>query len=112
MTHRGMPDATIWRNEPVMSDSLTAPSLINTADAATLTIDNPVPEAGPLSCQWCSVPLADGITICPTCGSPGIADPEMTVVGLTVFEEDEILVDPLKQALAEQSVAGGEDALV
>ncbi len=35
-----------------------------------------------LRCQWCSVPLATGVTICPTCGSPGIPDPRMTVAGL------------------------------
>ena len=36
-------------------------------------------DAGALRCQWCSVTLSPGITICPTCGSAGIADPLMTV---------------------------------
>lgn len=32
-----------------------------------------------LRCQWCSVQLAPGTTICPTCGSPGIPDPDMVM---------------------------------
>jgi hypothetical protein len=35
-------------------------------------------EAGALRCQWCSVPLQPGVTICPTCGSPGIPDPRLS----------------------------------
>jgi hypothetical protein len=35
-------------------------------------------EAGALRCQWCSVPLQPGVTICPTCGSAGIPDPRMS----------------------------------
>ena len=31
--------------------------------------DNP---GSVLSCQWCSVDLAPGETVCPTCGSPGV----------------------------------------
>lgn len=31
-----------------------------------------------LRCQWCSVPLTSGVTICPTCGSPGVPDPRFT----------------------------------
>lgn len=31
-----------------------------------------------LRCQWCSLPLAEGITTCPTCGSPGIPDPRLS----------------------------------
>lgn len=50
------------------------------------TIDGNAPHAAgqqSLRCQWCSVPLATGVTICPTCGSPGIPDPRLTAPGLT-----------------------------
>lgn len=39
--------------------------------------------ASTLSCQWCSVSLPAGETICPTCGSPGVADNSMVVPDLT-----------------------------
>jgi hypothetical protein len=38
--------------------------------------------AGTLTCQWCSVNLPAGETICPTCGSPGVADTSMVVPDL------------------------------
>ena len=38
--------------------------------------------AGTLRCQWCSVPLQPGVTTCPTCGSPGIPDPRLSVTDL------------------------------
>jgi hypothetical protein len=44
-------------------------------------------EAQSLRCQWCSVPLAAGVTTCPTCGSAGVADPQMSVAGLTELDE-------------------------
>lgn len=43
----------------------------------------PGAEQQALRCQWCSVPLAASRTICPTCGSPGIPDPRMSVPGPT-----------------------------
>ena len=46
-------------------------------------------QASALRCQWCSVPLMPGVTICPTCGSPGIPDPRMTVAGLNDSDVDE-----------------------
>jgi hypothetical protein len=44
-------------------------------------------DTQPLRCQWCSVPLAAGVTICPTCGSAGVADPQMSVAGLTDLDD-------------------------
>ena len=38
--------------------------------------------AATLTCQWCSVSLPPGVTICPTCGSPGVADDSMIVPDL------------------------------
>jgi hypothetical protein len=35
-----------------------------------------------LTCQWCSVSLPPGETICPTCGSPGVGDDSMVVPDL------------------------------
>lgn len=63
-----------------------------------------------LRCQWCSVPLATGVTICPTCGSAGIPDPGMTGAGLTEPEISE--ADPVRDAVAANGVAGGEVELV
>lgn len=31
-----------------------------------------------LRCQWCSVPLDPGVTVCPRCGSAGVPDPVAT----------------------------------
>jgi hypothetical protein len=35
--------------------------------------------ASTLTCQWCSVALQPGVTICPTCGSAGVPDASMVV---------------------------------
>ena len=83
-------------------DRSTSPNLV--ADAANGT------EQQALRCQWCSVPLAAGVSICPTCGSPGIPDPRMTLAGLTDLEVS--LPDPIKEAVAVNGVTGGEAELV
>lgn len=38
-------------------------------------------NGGELNCQWCAVQLAQGVTICPTCGSPGLPDAALSVPG-------------------------------
>lgn len=93
------------RNERVMSDNRS--TLPGQSDSAvTGPSDNPTTGQPSLRCQWCSVPLAAGVTTCPTCGSPGIPDPQMIVAGLT--EPDVPQPDP---AVAANAVAGGEVAL-
>lgn len=50
-----------------------------------------------LRCQWCSVQLPAGTTICPTCGSPGIPDQDVplpeaepeTISGVDVEQKPE-----------------------
>lgn len=63
-----------------------------------------------LRCQWCSVPLAAGVTVCQTCGSAGIPDPRMTVPDVTDPETRQ--VDPLRKALTSDNVPAGEAGLV
>ena len=46
-------------------------------------------QTGELHCQWCSVTLPAGETRCPTCGSPGIPDPNLHAAGLELLEEPE-----------------------
>jgi len=93
-----------------MSEHEPTPSPSDSDSAGVSTIDQPIAGQGPLRCQWCSVPLADGVTVCPTCGSPGIPDPRMTVPGLT--EPEIIEQDPLAAAVAKPAIAGDEGALV
>lgn len=44
---------------------------------------NPSGDTGPagerLNCQWCFKQLEPGVTICPTCGSPGVPDESLTM---------------------------------
>lgn len=54
-------------------------------------------SSGRLTCQWCSVQLPAGVTRCPTCGSPGIPDPSMTVPGIDLLESGPV-ADPVKPA--------------
>ncbi|MFW6075259.1 MAG: hypothetical protein ACOC9Y_06675, partial [Chloroflexota bacterium] len=42
-----------------------------------------------LTCQWCSVVLPEGETVCPTCGSSGVPDDEMVVPGSEVLVDTE-----------------------
>ncbi len=44
------------------------------------------PLTGGLRCQWCSVRLPANTTVCPTCNSPGVPDPTMTVPGIEILE--------------------------
>ena len=37
-------------------------------------------------CQWCSVSLPVGTTVCLTCNSPGVPDPALTVPGIEILE--------------------------
>ena len=60
-----------------------------------MTALNPVEESQPdgasssgLTCQWCSVRLPDGKAICPTCGSPGVPDPQLTAPGIEILEPE------------------------
>jgi len=62
--------------------------------------------AGALRCQWCSVPLAAGVTTCPTCGSPGIPDPRMTVAGLNDLATGQ--PEPLSNTMAVSDITGDE----
>lgn len=41
-----------------------------------------------LSCQWCSVQLAPGVSICPTCGSPGVPNADLRVPGSERLQEE------------------------
>lgn len=43
-------------------------------------------STGDLTCQWCSVRLPAGETRCPTCGSPGIPDPNLHAAGIEVLD--------------------------
>lgn len=56
--------------------------------------DRQAAAAQPLTCQWCSVALPPGTTICPTCGSTGIPNESMVVPD--VAEPD---ADPLQDAI-------------
>ena len=38
----------------------------------------PAQLAGALRCQWCNTALPAGATLCPACGSAGVADPRLT----------------------------------
>lgn len=42
-----------------------------------LSTANAPARADTLHCQWCSVTLPAGQTVCPKCGSPGIPDPRL-----------------------------------
>jgi hypothetical protein len=37
-----------------------------------------VQPIGALRCQWCNTALPAGATLCPSCGSAGVADPRLT----------------------------------
>ncbi len=51
-------------------------------------------SSGVLTCQWCSVDLQPGVTICPTCGSPGVPDSAMVVPDpIGVVEADKLDLD-------------------
>jgi hypothetical protein len=49
-------------------------------------------RAGELTCQWCSVTLAPGVTICPTCGSPGVPDAALSLPAAALLEEESFIV--------------------
>ncbi|HUG14478.1 MAG TPA: hypothetical protein VMM78_05595 [Thermomicrobiales bacterium] len=62
----------------------------------------PGPPREMLRCQWCSVPLKPGVTLCPTCGSPGVPDPVFSTpepepapavdaLSVTVFDETSVI---------------------
>jgi hypothetical protein len=40
----------------------------------------PAQPSGALRCQWCNTALPAGATLCPSCGSAGVADPRLTSV--------------------------------
>lgn len=82
-----------------------------------------------LRCQWCSVALPAGETVCPTCNSPGVPDPNLTAPGIEILEpatsaepvklpeeldewwlEDEAAGRPVPKA--QSSVAVDEDRLI
>jgi hypothetical protein len=50
-------------------------------------------QTGELHCQWCSVRLPAGETRCPTCGSPGIPDPNLVAPGIEVLEAPEVATE-------------------
>lgn len=54
-----------------------------------------VSAQGDLHCQWCSVSLPAGETRCPTCGSPGIPDPNLHAAGIEILEP-EIAPEPVQ----------------
>jgi hypothetical protein len=56
----------------ISSRSIETPTLLKSAPASS------GPLSGTLRCQWCSVPLAAGITRCPSCGSAGVPDPRLS----------------------------------
>jgi hypothetical protein len=64
-------------------DGASRDTAIDPPSPAQATLNEPVttPAQATLRCQWCFVPLEEGTTICPTCGSPGVPDPRMTVPG-------------------------------
>jgi hypothetical protein len=70
----------------------------------------PISPPESLRCQWCSVPLAAGVTVCPTCGSAGIPDPRMTVPDVADLETHQ--PDPLRTALTSDNGPAGEADLV
>ena len=41
-----------------------------------------------LRCQWCSVPLDPGVTVCPRCGSAGVPDPVATAQAQALAEAE------------------------
>jgi hypothetical protein len=43
-----------------------------------------------LTCQWCSVALQPGVTICPTCGSAGVPDTSMVVPDVPTEGDDSL----------------------
>ena len=45
------------------------------------TRDTATARGGTLTCQWCSVALPAGETVCPTCGSSAVPDESMIVPG-------------------------------
>jgi len=95
--NRDAPDAAAGRDSPGMSEQFNArPDLSRRSTIGTS--EPPVTEPQSLRCQWCSVPLEAGISICPTCGSPGIPDPRMTVPSVTVLEPTP--PDPIREALS------------
>lgn len=49
-------------------------------------------EPGELACQWCSVTLAPGITICPTCGSPGVPNAALSMPAEALLVEESYVV--------------------
>lgn len=59
-------------------------------------------STGDLTCQWCSVRLLAGETRCPTCGSPGIPDPNLHPPGVAMLEAETVpdIVEP-KEELTE-----------
>jgi hypothetical protein len=47
-----------------------------------------------LTCQWCAVQLAPGVSVCPTCGSPGVANADLHLPGDERLREETPVVQP------------------
>lgn len=70
-------------------------------------------RAAELRCQWCSVALTPGSSVCPTCGSTGVPDPQHEDAereALTAFLLGEDIPVPAKpQALPQDVIAPWRD---
>ena len=75
------------RQGPVSSSLRDRIQAAHTTQAEQTGEDLEPTVAGTLTCQWCSVTLAPGVTTCPTCGSPGVADTAL------LLPEAELLVE-------------------